>query len=185
MDKVLICWTSKNAYQRPSGAQIRPVPADIAPANHPLGHQPPPPVPTTTPTPYQRSKSLEPEEIARLFQQNKLTSGQQYATKGCYIDPHPTTQPRKWRLFSQPGQSVFKPVFTVHFAEPVNLQHRHCYDFNVSFMGPTEWRACGFHPYGGNCDLNSIDFLWEREIPAFRGTPESATYLWSPPHNDP
>ena len=62
---------------------------------------------------------------------------------------------------------------------------RTLHDFNVSFLGPTEWRVCASQPYCGNCDHNSSDFLWEREIPAFRGTPESATYLWSPPHNDP
>ena len=147
----------------------------------PLPTQPTPPVPTTTPTPYQRSKSLKPEEIDRLFQQNQLTSGQQYATKGCYIDPRQAKHPRRWTLFSQPGLSLLKPVFTIHFAEPVNIQHGTCYEFNVSFMGPTEWRACASQPYGGNCERDSVDFLWEREIPAFRGSPDSATHLWSPP----
>ena len=104
----------------------------------------------------------------------------------CFTTDQDHTQPpRKWKLSTQPEQSLLEPVFTIHFTEPINLQHGLRYDFNVSYMSPTEWRVCASQPYGGNCDHNSSDFLWEREIPAFRGTPESATYLWSPPHNDP
>ena len=177
--------TAASPMNLPTFAPLIPSAPAFTTASPPLPTHPPTLAPTTTPNPYQRSKSLEPEEIARLLQANKLTPVQQYATKGCYIDPHPKTQPRKWRLFSQPDRSVIGYVFTIHFAEPVNLQHRHCYDFNVSFLGPTEWRVCASQPYGGNCDHNSPDFLWERDIPAFRGTPDSATYLWTPPHNNP
>ena len=127
---------------------------------------------------------LLPANIPAAHRKESSTSVNHTCT--CFTTDQDHTQPpRKWKLFTQPYQSLLEPVFTIHFTEPINLQHGLCYDFNVSFLGPTGWRVCASQPYGGNCELNSSDFLWEREIPAFRGTPESATYLWSPPHNDP
>ena len=144
------------------------------------------PAPSPTPNPYHLSTSLKPSTVQQLYDADgRLLSSQNYEIAACYYDPHNTGTPRKWKLFTQPDQSLLEPVFAIHFNEPINLQHGLCYDFNVSFLGPTEWRVCASQPYGGNCDHNSSDFLWEREIPAFRGTSDSATYLWSPPHNDP
>ena len=143
------------------------------------------PTPSPTPSPYHLSTSLKPIHVQELDADGGLLSSQNYEIAACYYDPHDTEHPRKWKLFTQPDQSLLEPVFTIHFTEPINLQHGLCYDFNVSYMGPTEWRVCASQPYGGNCDHNSSDFLWEREIPAFRGKQDSATYLWSPPYNDP
>ena len=136
--------------------------------------------PIPTPSPYHLSTSLKPIHVQQLDADSGLLSSQNYEIAACYYDPHDTEPPRKWKLFTQPDQSLLEPVFTIHFTEPINLQHGLCYDFNVSYMGPTEWRVCASQPYGGNCEHNSSDFLWEREIPAFRGTSDSATYIWTP-----
>ena len=139
------------------------------------------PAPSPTHSPYHLSTSLKPSDVQQLYDADGgLLSSQNYEIGACYYDPHNTGTPPKWKLFTQPGQSLLEPVFAIHFNEPINLQHGLCYDFNVSFLGPTEWRACTSQPYGGNCDHNSSDFLWEREIPAFRGNPDSATYIWTP-----
>ena len=138
------------------------------------------PAPRPTPSPYHLSTSLKPSDVQRLDAEGGLLGSQNYEIAACYYDPHNTGTPPKWKLFTQPDQSLLEPVFAIHFNEPINLQHGLCYDFNVSFLGPTEWRVCASQPYGGNCDHNSSDFLWEREIPAFRGTSDSATYIWTP-----
>ena len=140
------------------------------------------PAPTNTPTPYLRSQSLGPKTIDDLFQRNQLEPGQTYITKGCYLDPHQTQRPRKWRLFTRPDRALLEPVFSIHFYDPIDLQHGLCYEFAVDYLGTTEWRACASRPYG-NCQPDSPDFLWEREIPAFRGIPENARHIWTPPHN--
>ena len=142
------------------------------------------PTPSPTPSPYHLSTSLKPIHVQELDADGGLLSSQNYEIAACYYDPHDTEHPRKWKLFTQPDQSLLEPVFTIHFTEPINLQHGLCYDFNVSYMGPTEWRVCASQPYGGNCDHNSSDFLWEREIPAFRGKQDSATYVWTPDPNN-
>ena len=138
------------------------------------------PAPSPTPNPYHISTSLKPSHVQQLDADGGLLSSQNYEIAACYYDPHDTEPPRKWKLFTQPDQSLLEPVFTIHFTEPINLQHGLCYEFNVSYMGPTEWRVCASQPYGGNCEHNSSDFLWEREIPAFRGKQDSATYVWTP-----
>ena len=138
------------------------------------------PAPSPTPSPYNLSTAIKPLHVQQLDADGGLLSSQNYEIAACYYDPHDTEPPRKWKLFTQPDQSLLEPVFTIHFTEPINLQHGLCYEFNVSYMGPTEWRVCASQPYGGNCDHNSSDFLWEREIPAFRGNPDSATYIWTP-----
>ena len=138
------------------------------------------PTPIPTPSPYHLSTAIKPIHVQQLDADGGLLSSQNYEIAACYYDPHDTEPPRKWKLFTQPDQSLLEPVFTIHFTEPINLQHGLCYEFNVSYMGPTEWRVCASQPYGGNCDHNSSDFLWEREIPAFRGNPDSATYIWTP-----
>ena len=139
------------------------------------------PAPSPTPSPYHLSTSLKPSDVQQLYDADGgLVSSQNYEIAACYYDPHNAGTPRKWKLFTQPDQSLLEPVFAIHFTEPINLQHGLCYEFNVSYMGPTEWRVCASQPYGGNCDHNSSDFLWEREIPAFRGKQDSATYVWTP-----
>ena len=138
------------------------------------------PAPSPTPRPYHLSTSLKPSEVQQLYDADGgLLSSQNYEIAACYYDPHPPQRARQWRLFTQPDQSLLEPILSIHFTKPVDLQHGSCYEFNVSYMGPTEWRACASQPYGANCDRNSPDFLWEQQIPSFRGTPASATYLWN------
>ena len=94
------------------------------------------PTPSPTPSPYHLSTSLKPIHVQQLDADGGLLSSQNYEIAACYYDPHDTEPPRKWKLFTQPEQSLLEPVFTIHFTEPINLQHGLCYEFNVSYMGP-------------------------------------------------
>ena len=141
---------------------------------------PPTPIPTPTPNPYQSSTSLKPADVQRLFHQHYLVNQQDYEIIGCYHDPNPSAHTRKWLLFTTPDQVINWNTFTVHYQNPVQLQHGACYQLTLQHLGPTEWRACTTQPYGANCTNNSPDFLWARDIPAFRGTAADTTYLWRP-----
>ena len=138
-------------------------------------------VPTPTPNPYQLSSAFKPSDIQSLSRQGHFVSAQDYKAIGCYHDPNPSQHFREWMLFTTPDQTVNENSFAVHYIEPVRLQHGTCYLLTIQHLGPTEWRACRTEPYGANCTTDSPDFLWERDIPAFRGTAEATIHLWRPP----
>ena len=94
------------------------------------------PTPSPTPSPYHLSTSLKPIHVQELDADGGLLSSQNYEIAACYYDPHDTEHPRKWKLFTQPDQSLLEPVFAIHFNEPINLQHGLCYDFKREFLGP-------------------------------------------------
>ena len=137
--------------------------------------------PNPTPNPYQLSAAFKPSDIQSLSQQGHFVSAQYYKAIGCYHDPNPSQHIREWLLFTTPDQAVNENSFAVHYIEPVLLQHGTCYLLTIQHLGPTEWRACRTEPYGANCTTDSPDFLWERDIPAFRGTAEATIHLWKPP----
>ena len=131
------------------------------------------PIPTLTPNPYQLSSAFKPSDIQSLSQQGHFVSAQDYKAIGCYHDPNPSQHIREWMLFTTPDQAVNENSFAVHYAqriEPIRLQHGTCYLLTLQHLGPTEWRACRTEPYGANCTTDSPDFLWERDIPGFRGS---------------
>ena len=142
------------------------------------------PIPTPTPNPYQLSSAFKPSDIQSLSRQGHFVSAQDYKAIGCYHDPNPSQHFREWMLFTTPDQAVNENSFAVHYThyiEPIRLQHGTCYLLTLQHLGPTEWRACRTEPYGANCTTDSPDFLWERDIPAFRGTAEATIHLWRPP----
>ena len=164
----------------PSGPQTTIPPTPLARIQEPNAHTAPPPIPTLPPNPYQLSSAFKPSEIQSLSRQGNLVSEQDYEAIGCYHDPNPSRYIRHWVLFTTPDQDV-ENSFAVHYIEPVQLQHGTCYTLTIQHWGKTKWRACRTEPYGTNCNADSSEFLWERYIPAFRGTAETTTHLWRPP----
>ena len=141
-------------------------------------------IPTLTPNPYQLSSAFKPSDIQSLSRQGHFVSAQDYKAIGCYHDPKPSQHIREWRLFTTPDQAVNENSFAVYYGhriEPIRLQHGTCYILTLQHLGPTEWRACRTEPYGANCTTDSPDFLWERDIPGFRGTADATLHLWRPP----
>ena len=118
-----------------------------------------------------------PDEVQKAFEDGTLQPSHEYELAACHINPHNDSDDRQWLLFSDETEPIDGPVFAVHFEDGLPLNHGGCYRLVATYMGPTEWRACRSQPYGADCTPTSADFLWEKEIPAFRGT-ASVEHLW-------
>ena len=118
-----------------------------------------------------------PYEVQKAFEDGTLQPSHKYELAACHVNPHNDSDDRQWLLFSDETEPIDGPVFAVHFEDGLPLNHGGCYRLVATYMGPTDWRACRSQPYGADCTPTSADFLWEKEIPAFRGT-ASVTHLW-------
>ena len=118
-----------------------------------------------------------PYEVQKAFEDGTLQPSHEYELAACHINPHNDSDDRQWLLFSDETEQIDGPVFAVYFEDGLPLQHGGCYKLVATYSGPIEWRACRSQPYGADCTPTSADFLWEKEIPAFRGT-ASVEHLW-------
>ena len=118
-----------------------------------------------------------PDEVQKAFEDGTLQPLQEYELAACHINPHHDSQDRALLLFSDETEPIDGPVFAVHFQDGPPLQHGGCYKIVATYMGSIEWRMCQSQPYDTNCNPNSEDFLWEKEIPAFQSSP-GVMHLW-------
>ena len=109
-----------------------------------------------------------PYEVQKAFEDGTLQPSHEYELAACHVNPHNDSDDRQWLLFSDETEPIDGPVFAVYFEDGLPLQHGECYKLVATYSGPIEWRACRSQPYGANCTPTSTDFLWEKEIPAFR-----------------
>ena len=95
----------------------------------------------------------------------------------------PTPNPHQLSLAFKPSDihRLSRQGHYAHCIEPIQSQHGTCYLLTLQHLGPTECRVYRTEPYGANCTTDSPDFLWERDIPGFRGTADATIHLWRPP----
>ena len=131
-------------------------------------HEEPAAAPTATTVPWKGAMTAE--QLQEAFRTGSLEPGKAYELAGCYVDMEQKRRERKWLLFEFFGNEWPWPLdytFAMQAEPATEFAHEECFVMKAPYLGPTMWRACWSKPYGDNCDRSSVDYLFEREIPAF------------------